>query len=114
LKNTAPTSPAPSCRTWCGRRSRTTAAASRPCRSCAQGRWTFPPDRCQRPAVRIDTQLQKILYAIETQQPYLIVEGLTIRPLNAFRGFKPAPGVEPEVSVLLDIVAFSNTGAEKP
>jgi hypothetical protein len=58
--------------------------------------------------------LQKILYAVETQQPYLIVEGLTIRPLNAFRGFKPAPGVEPEVSVLLDIVAFSNTGAEKP
>jgi general secretion pathway protein M len=58
--------------------------------------------------------LQKILYAIETQQPYLIVDGLTIRPLNAFRGFKPAPGAEPEVSVLLDIVAFSNTGAEKP
>jgi len=58
--------------------------------------------------------LQKILYAVETQQPYLVVEGLTIRPLNAFRGFKPAPGVEPEVSVLLDIVAFSNTGAEKP
>jgi len=58
--------------------------------------------------------LQKILYAIETQQPYLIVEGLTIRPLNAFRGFKPAPGVEPEVSVLLDVVAFSNTEAEKP
>ena len=58
--------------------------------------------------------LQKILYAIETQQPYLIVDGLTIRPLNAFRGFKPAPGVEPEVSVLLDVIAFSNTGAEKP
>lgn len=58
--------------------------------------------------------LQKILYAIETQQPYLIVDGLTIRPLNAFRGFKPAPGVEPEVSVLLDVVAFSNTEADKP
>ncbi|HEY2864988.1 MAG TPA: type II secretion system protein GspM [Casimicrobiaceae bacterium] len=58
--------------------------------------------------------LQKILYAIETQQPYLIVDGLTIRPLNAFRGFKPAPGVEPEVSVLLDVVAFSKTEADKP
>ena len=58
--------------------------------------------------------LQKILYAIETQQPYLIVEDLTIRPLNAFRGFKPAAGVEPEVSVLLDVVAFANTGTEKP
>ena len=58
--------------------------------------------------------LQKILYAIETQQPYLIIDGLTIRPLNAFRGFKPAPGVEPEVSVLLDVIAFSNTEADKP
>lgn len=58
--------------------------------------------------------LQKILYAVETQQPYLIVDGLTLRPLNAFRGFKPAPGVEPEVSVLLDVVAYSNTEAEKP
>lgn len=58
--------------------------------------------------------LQKILYVIETQQPYLIIDGLTIRPLNAFRGFKPAPGAEPEVSVLLDVVAFSNTGTGKP
>jgi hypothetical protein len=58
--------------------------------------------------------LQKILYAIETQQPYLVVDGLTIRPLNAFRGFKPAPGAEPEVSVLLDVVAFSNSGTDKP
>jgi general secretion pathway protein M len=58
--------------------------------------------------------LQKILYAVETQQPYLIVDALTIRPLNAFRGFKPAPGVEPEVSVLLDVVAYSNTEAGKP
>lgn len=58
--------------------------------------------------------LQKIVYAIETQQPYLIVDSLTIRPLNAFRGFKPAPGAEPEVSVLLDVVAFSNTEADKP
>jgi general secretion pathway protein M len=58
--------------------------------------------------------LQRILHALETQQPYLVVENITLRPLNAFRGFKPAPGVEPEVSVLLDIVAFSNTGADKP
>ena len=51
--------------------------------------------------------LQKILYTIETQPPYMLIENLTIRPLNAFRGFKPAPGAEPEVSVLLDIVAFA-------
>ena len=36
--------------------------------------------------------LQKILTAIETQQPYLIVDNLTLRPLNAFRGFRPAAG----------------------
>jgi general secretion pathway protein M len=57
--------------------------------------------------------LQKILYAIETQQPYLVVENMTIRPLNAFRGFKPAPGIEPEVSLQLDVVGFAFTEGEK-
>lgn len=51
--------------------------------------------------------LQKILYAIETQQPYLVIDNMTVRPLNAFRGFKPAPGAEPEVSVLLDVTGFA-------
>jgi hypothetical protein len=50
--------------------------------------------------------LQKILYALETQQPYLVVDNLTLRPLNAFRGFRPAPGQEPEVNVQLDVAAF--------
>jgi hypothetical protein len=50
--------------------------------------------------------LQKILYALETQQPYLVVENLTLRPLNAFRGFRPAPGQEPEVNVQLDVAGF--------
>ena len=36
--------------------------------------------------------LQKILNALESQLPYLVVDNLTVRPLNAFRGFKPAPG----------------------
>lgn len=57
--------------------------------------------------------LQKILYAIETQQPYLEVENLTIRPLNAFRGFKPAPGAEPEVSVMLDVIGFATVEGDK-
>ena len=57
--------------------------------------------------------LQKILYAIETQQPYMVVENLTIRPLNAFRGFRPAPGAEPEVSVLLDVTGFALTETDK-
>lgn len=50
--------------------------------------------------------LQKILYALESQQPYLVVENLTLRPLNAFRGFRPGPGQEPEVNVQLDVIAF--------
>jgi hypothetical protein len=50
--------------------------------------------------------LQKVLYALETQQPYLVIDNLTLRPLNAFRGFRPAAGQEPEVNVLLDVVAF--------
>jgi len=57
--------------------------------------------------------LQKILYAIEAQQPYMVVENLTIRPLNAFRGFRPAPGAEPEVSVLLDVVGFALAEGDK-
>jgi general secretion pathway protein M len=57
--------------------------------------------------------LQKILYAIETQQPYLVVENVRVSPLNGFRGFKPAPGSEPEVNVLLDVVGFAFSEAEK-
>lgn len=46
--------------------------------------------------------LQKILLAIETHQPYLVIDNLTVRPLNAFRGFKPGPGQEPELNVHLE------------
>jgi len=51
--------------------------------------------------------LQKILYAIETQQPYLLVDNLTLRPLNAFRGFRPAAGQEPEINVQLDVIGYA-------
>jgi hypothetical protein len=57
--------------------------------------------------------LQKILYAIEAQPPYLVVENMALRPLNAFRGFKPAAGQEPEVNVQLDVAAFAFVEAEK-
>jgi hypothetical protein len=57
--------------------------------------------------------LQKILYTLETQVPYTLVENITVRPLNAFRGFKPAPGSEPEVSVLLDVTGFALAEGEK-
>ena len=55
--------------------------------------------------------LQKILYALETQQPYLVVENITLRPLNAFRGFRPAAGQEPEINVQLDVAGFAFTEA---
>ena len=58
--------------------------------------------------------LQKILLAIETHQPYLIVENLTARPLNAFRGFKPAPGQEPELNVQLDVGAWAYGEPARP
>jgi hypothetical protein len=51
--------------------------------------------------------LQKILHAIEAQPPYMLVENMTVRPLNAFRGFRPTTGQEPEVNVLLDVVGFA-------
>ena len=51
--------------------------------------------------------LQKILYAIESGPPYLLVENMTLRPLNAFRGFKPQAGQEPEVNVQLDAAGYA-------
>jgi len=51
--------------------------------------------------------LQKILAAIETQQPYLVVDNIAVRPLNAFRGFKPGPGQEPELNLQLDVSAWA-------
>ena len=58
--------------------------------------------------------LQKILMAIETHLPYLIVDNLTVRPLNAFRGFKPGPGQEPELNVQLDVGGWAYPEPVKP
>jgi hypothetical protein len=57
--------------------------------------------------------LQKILFAIESHEPYLIVENVTVRPLNAFRGFRPTPGQEPELNVQLDVGGWAYTDASK-
>jgi len=51
--------------------------------------------------------LQRILHALETKEPLLVVDTITIRPTNAFRGFKPAVGQEPEVNVQLDVSAWA-------
>ncbi len=57
--------------------------------------------------------LAKILSALDTQMPYLVVDNLTIRPLNAFRGFKPAAGQEPENNVQMDVSALAFPEAPK-
>jgi general secretion pathway protein M len=57
--------------------------------------------------------LQKILYNLETQTPYALVDSITVRPLNAFRGFKPPPGAEPELSAMLDASGFALAEAGK-
>ncbi len=56
--------------------------------------------------------LQKVLLAIEGHQPYMIVDNITARPLNAFRGFKPGPGQEPELNVQLDVGAWAYAPAK--
>ncbi|HJU22509.1 MAG TPA: type II secretion system protein GspM [Casimicrobiaceae bacterium] len=58
--------------------------------------------------------LQKILLAIESHEPYLIVDNLTVRPLNAFRGFKPVAGQEPELNVQLDVGGWAYTEPSTP
>jgi general secretion pathway protein M len=57
--------------------------------------------------------LQKILLALEAQPPYLTVENMTLRPLNAFRGFRPAPGQEPEINVQLDVAGYAFAEPER-
>ena len=58
--------------------------------------------------------LSKILYTLDAQVPYIVVENLTVRPMNAFRGFRPAPGQEPEVSVQMDVSAWAYPDRSKP
>ncbi|MEO6566108.1 MAG: type II secretion system protein GspM [Casimicrobiaceae bacterium] len=58
--------------------------------------------------------LAKVLQALDMQLPYLTVDNLTIRPLSAFRGFKPGPGQEPENNVQLEVSALAYPEAAKP
>ena len=58
--------------------------------------------------------LQKILTALETQEPYLVIDNIAVRPLNAFRGFKPGAGQEPELNLQLDVSAWAYPEPGKP
>ncbi len=49
--------------------------------------------------------LQRLLFALETQVPFLFIDSMTLRTA-VFRGFRPVPGVEPDINVQLDVSAF--------
>ncbi|CAN5495092.1 hypothetical protein BH11PSE11_BH11PSE11_13030 [soil metagenome] len=52
------------------------------------------------------TVLRKILYTVETAQPYLFVDNASIRSqLNAY--YKPNPGIEPEVITQFDLSGYA-------
>lgn len=58
--------------------------------------------------------LQKILSAMESQQPYVVIANITVRPVNAFRGYKPPPGQDPELIVQIDAVAWAFPESPRP
>jgi len=58
--------------------------------------------------------LQKILALLESQEPLTTIQNLTVRPVNAFRGFRPPPGQEPEVIVQLEAFAWAFPEATRP
>lgn len=57
--------------------------------------------------------LRVILHALETNQPYLFVDQLTVRAGQG-RVYKPVPGVEPEFQVQLTVSGFAPAGGGKP
>ena len=50
--------------------------------------------------------LQKTLYALEGGQPYVFVDNLRVNSTQ-FRGARPNPGLEPEVTIQLDVSAYA-------
>jgi general secretion pathway protein M len=57
--------------------------------------------------------LLQILHTLETSQPYLFVDQLTVRAGQG-RVYKPVPGVEPEYQVQLTVSGYALTGGGKP
>jgi len=58
------------------------------------------------------TSLLVILHAVETSQPYLFVDQLTVSA-NQGRGYRAVPGVYPEYMVQLTVSAFAAAGGGK-
>ena len=59
------------------------------------------------------SSLLLILHTLETNQPYLFVDQLTVRAGQG-RIYKPVPGVEPEYQVQLTVSGFAPAGGGKP
>ncbi len=57
--------------------------------------------------------LQLILHALETHEPYLFVDQISIRN-NQGRAYKPTPGVQPEFIVQLTARGYSAPAEAKP
>jgi hypothetical protein len=54
--------------------------------------------------------LRKILNAIETNTPALFVDGFSMRSQVA-ANYRPGPGQEPDMFIVLDVTGYSVTGA---
>lgn len=50
--------------------------------------------------------IQKILYALETRQPYLFVDNLSVRS-RLMSNYRAVPGAEPEYFVQLDLIGYA-------
>lgn len=55
--------------------------------------------------------LQKTLHALESSLPYVFVDTLRINSTQ-FRGARTTPGLEPEVTVQMDVSAYAPVGAK--
>jgi general secretion pathway protein M len=56
--------------------------------------------------------LQKAIQTLESQKPYLIIDGMTLRPVNVNRNFKPAPGLEPEINAQIEVSGWAYRSSE--
>lgn len=51
--------------------------------------------------------LKKILYALESSRPYLLIENFTVRSSTSFTG-RAAPNIDPELNVQFDLAGYNH------
>lgn len=60
-----------------------------------------------------NANLRRVLYALETREPYLFIDSVVIQP-QISSGFRPTPGAaEPEMFVHIDVRAFAFRAASE-